>query len=310
MTLNQYRLHGLVVESRLPLAGTRLDARQQPDIEIGGFELQRVADSRPEGEVIAEELHPPYSFFIAERDGQYVVRYGSTCELRVAADGRRIDVVADPSYGAPMASVILSAGGVSFAAMLLGHCVLHASGVVVADKALLSLGDPQSGKTTLATELVLAGGALLGDDAIRVDLAPEGPIAYPAGQTLRLRPSTAVLLAPRFGTQAQQSVAPDGRVTLRPQVVAETPAPVAAVLVNCPDDSVDDIVLEPLDERSALIEAVRHIRTAGFVDGRMLGPHFDQSARLARAVRFVRLRRPPHPLEPERVRQRLAALVA
>jgi hypothetical protein len=302
-----YRIHDLLVRSEFRLSAPEVDGGVRPDVIVTRDGERGVGDDAPAGRLVAVELDPPFSFFIVESPEGFVVRYSRTCELAVSSDGATIGVTVDPRGGDPMAGVILSAGGLAFAAMRRRHALFHASGVALGDRAVIALGDPGTGKTTLAAELALAGATVLADDAIRVDLGVGGPSVFPGARTLRLRESSALCLEPYLTALGPPERDADGRLALRIGGDPPPRAALAAVLVTTPEDGREHIELAPLGRRDALVEAVRHIRIAGFVDGRYLVDHFSFSSALVEQVPFFRLHRPPHALAPAEVRERIEA---
>ena len=82
---------------------------------------------------------------------------------------------------------ILSAQALPLAATIRGLEVMHASGVVLDGRALLIAGPPGAGKSSLAAALVRAGGQLLSDDAVALQLSDGVLIAHAGSVVLQLR---------------------------------------------------------------------------------------------------------------------------
>ncbi len=309
MTSENYRIHDLVVRSELALSLPPSNADVEPDVEVVLADHRCVGEDAPDGRLVAVELMPPFSFYIVDTNDGFILRYGITCDLAVAADGSHIEIAVDPRRGDQMASVILTAGGLAFAAMRKGHVMFHASGIALDGRAVITLGDAGTGKTTLAAELAFAGAIVLADDAIRVDIGEQGPIVFPGSRILRLRERSATGLREYVEQVSGVERAPDGRIAVRSAGEAPARCDLAAVFVTCPDEGRKRLEFERLDMRQALIEAVRHVRTAGFVDGTYLVDHFSFSSRLVQQVPFYRVTRPPRPLPPAEVRAQVDALL-
>jgi hypothetical protein len=84
-------------------------------------------------------------------------------------------------------ATILSAQALPLAATLRGLEVMHASGVVLDGMAVLVTGQSGAGKSSLAAALVKAGGQLLSDDAVALQLCDGALIAHAGSVALQLR---------------------------------------------------------------------------------------------------------------------------
>lgn len=298
-----YRIHGLTVRSDIALSAIEV-ADGDPDVRIRRADDQPIGGEAPDGELIAREIVPPdHAFYVTDTGGDFTVRYGHTCDFSVARDGRKIAVTVARGADLDLVSIILSAGGMAFAAMRNGCHVLHASGATIRDRAVIAIGDPGAGKTTTAAELALAGGSMLADDAIRVDLSNgAGARVYQGAHTLRLREPAARVLSSALEAVTPASRSPDGRVTFSPSREALESVPLLAVLVPVSGPQHHELSINRLASRQAVIETTRHIRIAGFLKGTHLVDHFAFSSELAQRVPFFELRRPVHPLPPDQVR--------
>ena len=104
-------------------------------------------------------------------------------------DGSRIDWQPGPDWRGRFPVSFFS----SMAAITLawrGILPLHASAVVLNDRAWLVAGNPAAGKSTLAAELVEAGAMLLADDLTALSPGPV-PRAWRGRPEMRLHPKTA-----------------------------------------------------------------------------------------------------------------------
>jgi hypothetical protein len=103
----------------------------------------------------------------------------------ISADGTELLCEPDPANEG-WASII-AAQALPLAATVRGMEVLHASGVVLGDKAVLIAGPPGAGKSSLAAALIRHGGQLLSDDAVALRLSEGALLAYPGSTLLQLR---------------------------------------------------------------------------------------------------------------------------
>jgi hypothetical protein len=103
----------------------------------------------------------------------------------ISSDG--IELLCEPDPLNEDWATIVSAQALPLAATIRGLEVLHASGVVLDGRALLVAGPPGAGKSSLAAALVRAGGQLLSDDAVALQLAEGALIAHAGSVVLQLR---------------------------------------------------------------------------------------------------------------------------
>ena len=83
----------------------------------------------------------------------------------------------------------------AMAVHLEGAVVLHASAVSVGEHVVAFLGPKHAGKSTLAMALLMRGARLVTDDTLVVRLQPDGTIAAPGVQRVRLWPDAASAIA-------------------------------------------------------------------------------------------------------------------
>jgi len=161
-----------------PPTRVRLDAR----------ELERrwsTADHTPgsvrelrDGETVllSVELAPPAG---------YLLHAPGYARILIASDGT--ELICDPEPGSSEWSTLLPAQALPMAATLQGFEVLHASGVVLQDRAALFAGPQGAGKSSLAAALLHRGAALLSDDTVALEPRGDALIAHPGAALLQLR---------------------------------------------------------------------------------------------------------------------------
>ncbi len=103
----------------------------------------------------------------------------------ISPDG--LELLCEPDPANEVWASIIAAQALPLAATIRGLEVLHASGVVLGGRALLVAGAPGAGKSSLAAALVRAGGQLLSDDAVALQLSDGALIAHPGSVVLQLR---------------------------------------------------------------------------------------------------------------------------
>src|SRR5829696_6265903 len=130
---------------------------------------------------------------------------------------------------------------------------LHATVVVVDDRAIAFLGENGSGKSTLAACWLAAGCRLLTDDLLILQQTSDGVLAYPGPPRIKLFPQ----IASRFLGAASNSVPmnPDTAkliLPLEPDRRCATPVPLEAIYVVAPARAVsrsENVRIQPLSPR-------------------------------------------------------------
>lgn len=80
-----------------------------------------------------------------------------------------------------------------FASLLYGLEVFHASAVVVDGRAVAMVAVSGTGKSSVATELVLGGAGFLADDVVALEPSPDGLTAHPGAGLVSVRRSAGAL---------------------------------------------------------------------------------------------------------------------
>lgn len=137
----------------------------------------RARELRSEGELLL-------SVDFAEQIG-YLLWARDFARVLISPDG--LELLCEPDPTNDGWASILSAQALPLAATIRGLEVLHASGVVLDGRAVLITGPPGAGKSSLAAALVRAGGRLLSDDAVALQLSGDSLIAHAGSVVLQLR---------------------------------------------------------------------------------------------------------------------------
>ena len=114
--------------------------------------------------------------------------------ILISSDG--LELLCEPDPAIEQWANILSFQALPLAATIRGLEVMHASGVVLDGSAVLVAGPPGAGKSSLAAALVRAGGQLLSDDAVALQLSEGALIAHPGSAVLQLRSAENERLSP------------------------------------------------------------------------------------------------------------------
>jgi len=103
----------------------------------------------------------------------------------ISPDG--VELLCEPDRANEDWASIVASQALPLAATIRGLEVLHASGVVLDGSAVLIAGPPGAGKSSLAAALVRAGGAVLSDDAVALQLNDGELTAHAGSVMLQLR---------------------------------------------------------------------------------------------------------------------------
>lgn len=320
-----YRIHGLLVESEIPLHAATVDADAEgpgtdprsgsaaeptPDYRIMTGEPRDCPPSPPPGRILAELRDDGFASWATEarRDpGRRTLRYAGICDVMLDR-GRRTIIVHRAFEADPALIPIFLEGNVLAHALAADDLlVLHASAVQIGDRALAIVGPSGTGKSTLAALLCSVGARLVTDDALRVDATNVGAVCFPGTHGLRLRPAAASLEREIEGAGVQGTV--DGRTKVLPTRRADAPLKLEAALVPEPSREAHELQVRRLGAMAALQELLRHPRLTVWRAPEPIGRLFELTAEIAPALRVYRARVPWGPPFPPGLAEELLASV-
>jgi hypothetical protein len=193
-------------------------------------------------------------------DGSTYVAWDSIGEFLVTSDGRRIVCRRADDCFTESFQVYMLGQALSFALVQQRFEPLHATSVVVNDRAVAFVGGNAFGKSTLAACFLEAGDRLLTDDLLNLEESRDAVRAYPGPPRIKLFPG----IARRFLGAVADSVAmnPDTSKLILPIDERRTccrPLPLDAIYVlAAPRDAcrLHDVTIETLPPRQAFIALV------------------------------------------------------
>jgi hypothetical protein len=169
------------------------------------------------------------------------------------------------------------------AATLRGLEMFHAAGVEIAERSYLLCAQQGTGKTSLATHLVMSGAALLSDDVVAVD---DGLVAHAGAVVLHVREAELERLEGRALPGLERIGSVRGRATFVPERTARS-RPLGGILLL--ERAGEGAEIEPVsspDPRSLLASTFNlSVRTP-----ERLLRHLDLTSRMAAAVPMTRVR--------------------
>lgn len=214
-------------------------------------------------------------------DDDLVMRFEDGTEFLIEANGRSIALVSAPAaYTGDDVAAYALGPVIAVALHLQGAVLLHASAVVMNDKAVLFAGPAGSGKSTIAAILHRQGYAVLADDV--TEIASEGVIA--SQPAIRLWPD---VLEALYGSA---SAFPDRAPTWDKKIVpfaagnAEDTHPIAAILFLDGNERTATPRIERLTPADGWRRLIANAYTARLPDPRMERRIFETTSTLADRV--------------------------
>lgn len=306
-----YALYGLVVRCNRALEdldAAPADARVDVDISLGGtrrnpglwqaaaphYKWPDTPDAPPSVEVRRDAARG------------YWFRYDDGTEFVLDHDATNIQASwADESTLEDTATYLLGPV-LGFALRLRGVLALHASAVLINDRAVVLVGPSGAGKSTTAAAFATAGVPVLADDVVAVRVVDGVTLAYPSYRLLRLWDESERIL---FGTSGQlplltptwdKRALPLGRA----HPFHEQPAPLGDLFLLAPrSDDPRAPHVEALRRGDAFMQLVANTYANYLLDDAMRGQEM-------RALDAVLRGRRIHRLVPHADPARLDALVA
>jgi hypothetical protein len=295
-------MYGLRVLSdlRLPFAALVDGSAAAPDVVVRRAPSGEPAP-RPEGAPLAMsrcEHGDPSAIRYAGPGGGCLWTPALTCVF--SPDGRQMDVYPRPEYDQEVIGLVLACQVAIFLLQRLGYPTLHASAVVVDGEAVVFLGHPGQGKSTLASSLLIRGAALLTDDALPLRLIGDRVYGAPGPPFMKLWEATAV-----HGLRLRADELPpvaanhhkkllglfDGRYAS-----AQEPAAIRAVYLirrfDLVESSRSTIAFEPLAGRAALAALLEQTSPSACLHGTEWAGVLRLYGQLAGQARVAVLRYP------------------
>lgn len=297
-----YQVHGLTVLSDVQLPASQIRDPAAPDVEV-----RRTCEPWPspgrDWTVLAKR-DEPFRFRIWRATDQLFVEFGQF-RCRTDATCRRIWIQSPCPLPSELESLLVLGVPLTIAAMLRDRFVVHASSAALDGAAVVILGRPGAGKSTLASVLCASGWGLLADDALALGRSPDGWIAHPAAAELRMRPHAAAT-AELFGNEVRRSF--DERLVFAPR--ASGPARVSLLLFPSIGNASHEVRVVPISRRDVVVELLRNTRIGSWTDSAILRDLTHQAATLARTTRGLVVQLPRLDLMTPEFRRRMNGIVS
>ncbi|MBI4500156.1 MAG: hypothetical protein HY700_03245 [Gemmatimonadetes bacterium] len=288
----RYRLYGLCVESELELPCRPAAARARREVTLKAGDPAKFRRSR----ACALAPSAPKDWFYHGRlpGGSTYLQWSGLFEFLISPDGRRIEYHNLRRVGYESLTTYLLGQVLSVSLLALGAEPLHGTAVVVDGEAIVLLGAPGRGKSTLGAALLGLGYPVLTDDLVA--LAVKGPryLVHAGVPRLKLFPHVARrLLDHRTGgtplnPETVKQILPLGHGQAHRRAV-----PLRALyLLSPPRRSDRSVRIEPLRRGEAFLELVASSFNTLAVDPERLARQFRFATRLAERVSVKRLSYP------------------
>lgn len=303
-----HRLYGLHVRSSVPLHQNRPVDGVAPDVVIDWGAPRDIPFQVPEGTLLvrfAVEDQLRYAF-ATDKAGRHVLRFCGTCDFVVSSDLRSVTAHPAPDIDAGLVSVLATGTVLSFVLAMRGEPVLHASAVEICSSVVAFVGYSGMGKSTMAALMCAAGGRLITDDVLRVDLADDMARCHLGATELRLRKAAAELAA-TFSEKPPTRQTSDDRAALRPEESMRELLPLRAIVIPMPSHDRSSVSVQAVAGAEALLTLVRFPRILGWESPAVEARQFAHAAQLVERVPVYLAELPWGPPFPSGVAEQLLA---
>jgi hypothetical protein len=285
----RYRVHGLrlLADAPIPVLRPVDHADADADVHVRMRGSLGSARARDTDAVWYESPHrddrgAPF-VVIHLIDSGYLFTYAEGARFLVDVDATRVDAWWDgPLTDADAADYLLS-GVLAFVLRVRGVVPLHASAVVIADRALLFAGAAGAGKSSTAAAFATLGIPVLSDDMVALTEAGERLVALPSYPRLSLWPDSANGLFATESLPTHSAVYSKHCLDLDVDRYRfhDSPAPIEAIFFLAPREAARQPTVRPLTRRTALMNLVSHTYGNYLLDPAMRGREFEVLGRIA-----------------------------
>ncbi len=217
--------------------------------------------------------------------GEVVLTLARFGELRIR-NGREIVAYLDMRSRVELVRPLLTGSALAILLWQRGFLVLHAAAVGRGDAAVAFLGDPGSGKSSIAAALHRVGWSVLSDDFTVLDFKAGRPLAIPGVAELKLYERAASLFGLSGPPEAQLDSSDEKLLCSLRTNASRDPVLLRAAYVLSPNAPAH---IERLAPREAFFELMRQSYPSRFGLGGG-AEHFQRCSRLLSLVPFYRVK--------------------
>jgi hypothetical protein len=201
-----------------------------------------------EGRVLHERRHPDDRLFLRvdSRDGVgyrvWAPYYGRHL---VSPDGATVES-ALPRVPFARWQRLFFGEILPLAACLQGLHLVRSSAVEINGRVVAFIGPPDSGKTAFTTHLVALGAEFVTDDALAVELTPDGVVAHPGPARLSIERGEFERVPSTQRGRVGECVGRSDKLMLEPVPIA-SPLPLGRIYLLRPDSVVERMAITPAE---------------------------------------------------------------
>lgn len=229
---------------------------------------------------------------VAMNDGAFYIRWPGLMEFLVSANGRKILGYSLNADCRETLQAFFFGRVLSFALLKLGIEQLHATAVVIHDRAVGFMGDAGYGKSTLAAAFVQKGYPLLTDDLLVIYQKGTSFFARPGLPRLKLFADSAkAVCSDVLGPETAVNRVSGKQVTrLSATRFYEADAPIQVLYLLDPAPAETKVItIDELRQHKAFVEICKAAFNGEITEGKRLKEHFLMASRLASSVPVKRL---------------------
>ena len=293
----RYLFCGLTLESNIPLEITTVAAEQPQYI----FQFHPAQRFRPAPNYWFHHIYLPNGeqwLSLAKVKTGYLLRFSNLADFYVTATGKEIHCYPHPNTPLNTIQHLFLDQVMPLVLSHQGKCVLHASAVAIANRAVAFIGEAGWGKSTLAASFCVLGYPALTDDCLLLERQNGQIFGIPSYPGLRLWSDAFSSLS-----DADAALSPVAHYTRKQRLVSNNsglpfchdPHPLCQVyLLPSPEEmeNTSTITIIPLLARDAFITLVKYSFHLDITDKKRTREEFEYLGQVANSVPCYKLNFP------------------
>lgn len=300
-----YRLYGLEVVFNRAISHIQpSDRPSHADLvcHLGHFPVElNISQIQREQPIYVSRLHcanglPILQVWRSSGNGHYFFRYGEGVSFLFDGHGRQLWAEWEDGLGEDLVSLLLLGQVIGFILHLHGYVCLHASSVVIDERAVLFAGGQGRGKSSTAAAFGQRGCPVLSDDFSPIQKEENGQlVVVPGLPRVCLWPdSTEFLYGEGAAERLPQVLAQEEKrlvlLDARPGQLEQEPVPLGAIyLLGERSDEPTAPRIEPVETPDRLIQLLPNGFVSSALDSGQRASEFEIQGEISRSVPVQRL---------------------